>query len=206
MNNNSRSTKLKPKDSEGYIPNEALLKFLEEKKHLDEKKREYKIAGKDLPQEYQTKSEELKRMKNYFLNKHIFRPTANLVTFFEFVSKSPALQETFDNDIEELLRGSKDNGPMIFRRLLDGILTFTDNTKGKNDKYAQIDNFRVEFYYTILMLVYENLPRILRKHLPIEIINNVVMPDLARMWALTSILRKRAKEFDIDNSNRPVQF
>jgi hypothetical protein len=56
------------------------------------------------------------------------------------------------------------------------------------------------------MLVYENLPRILRKHLPIEIINNVVMPDLARMWALTSILRKRAKEFDIDNSNRPVQF
>lgn len=145
--------------------------------------------------------------KTRTLNNIIFPAMANLTFFFEQVSKHPELQESLDDDIQELLLGSKDDGPVIFRRLLDGILMWNPKQISKKDQQHYQDlNFRAELFYTMLLITLLRVPSILKTQIPIQVINPIASQDLGRALAWTEILRSRSPDFDNSASLRKVLF
>jgi hypothetical protein len=79
----------------------------------------------------------LRRMKNYYLNEHLFPSMANIVFFFEAISTYPELQDEFEQDIKDLL-GIRRIGPRannyayVFRNLIHSIIYTKKGYKNNN--------------------------------------------------------------------------
>ena len=204
MNRNIKSQVKKDKITNGYMPNNSLVKFLEEKLRF-EKERNSKLPGEKLSKNDQKKGQELKRMKNYILNKHVFQSMANLVTFFEYVSKNPELQQVFDDDIYELLLGGKENGShdvVIYRRFLESTI--------KWDWKSDPSNFRLTLLYTLQNVIFQNFPFIMNDVLMGETysseLGNAVRQDLSRAYLWTKMLASKTRYEKSDDFHRPVLF
>jgi hypothetical protein len=204
MNSNRESTESEGKTSNGYIPNKSLVKFLEEKLHY-EKQRKLKLAGERLSRNEEKKGQELKRMKNYILNKHIFQSMANLVTFFEYISKNQELQKVFDDDIYELLLGGNVNSSdnlVVYRRLVESTIRWD----WKNNPH----NFRLTLLYTLQNIIFQNFPFIINSVMMEETysseMGNVVRQDLSRAYLWAKILASKVEYQEAYKFRRPVSF
>ena len=69
------------------------------------------IGGKNCQMKKVKKRKKLnERNRVYVLNRHVFEPLANLITFFEFTTLDhPELQEDYEDELEELLMGWNKN-------------------------------------------------------------------------------------------------
>ncbi len=195
------------KPKECYTPSVSLLNYLDDKLEIEKKKQLLQDAGKAIPRELEERARDNKRMKVYVLDKIIFPSMANVLAFFEYVSKNPDLQELFDDDIKELLLGHKDSGPIIFRRLLEAILTWhTPDARKSTYKSSRDLNFRAELFHTMLLVAFHRVPSVLKSELPLQVVNTILINDLARAWAWTEILKKRTPNYDDEEASRKVQF
>lgn len=194
----------KEDETEGYIPNKSLVKFLEDMIHFQKKKRELKHAGEGFSVDEQKRVRELKRMKNYYLNKHIFPSMANLVVFFEYISNSPDLQKVFDDDIYELLFRGNENGSnslAVYHRFVESTI--------KWDVKHNPKSFRLELVHSLQNIIFQNLPLILGDIMAEEKysteMGNIIRQDLSRanLWAKITAGRAEYQSYD---HKRPVRF
>lgn len=87
----------------GYEPDEGLAEFLDAKAELSHKKKEFKLGGKELSEDDKREENRLKQTKRKILSEIIFPSFANLTYFFERVNSDPHLQDSFVEDIKDLL-------------------------------------------------------------------------------------------------------
>ena len=102
--------KPKVKSELSYTPDAELIVYLKERLNLLKKQKELKDGEELAP-----KDRILKRnndgKKVHYLNNYIFKSTASLTTFFDFIKDSPELQDDFKEDIQELLMSWRKNKP-----------------------------------------------------------------------------------------------
>ena len=172
--------KTRKKDSkidEDYQPSNILKNYLEERLYLyteEQKKKE----GKDLPPDIkrQKKQNESKRMDR--LRTHVFQAMADLIFFFEFISlHHPELQEEFEEELEELLMGRKNDKSeaTAFARFVWGA-THWDY---KKDRF----NFRLSLFFQMQKRISMKMPAFAKQDFDQEtgsfgISENIVKPDM----------------------------
>ncbi|MGA9743802.1 MAG: hypothetical protein WBQ16_04235 [Nitrososphaeraceae archaeon] len=187
------------KTIQGYIPSARLSSYLKEKLSIER----YRMEGKVEDADFTKRKRNNDRMKVEVLDKIIFPSMANIVYYFEQIKNSRELQKVFEEDIQELLLGRKEDGPTIFKRLLEGILTWKDYHIIKS---SQFFNFRAELFHIMLEVIFYRVPSILKTELPLQVVNTILTQDLGRAWAWTEILRKKTANYDNDEASRKVQF
>ena len=199
--------KIRLKDNKNYTPSLSLLKFLEETLQIETEKQNLHNSGAKISEDLERRIKNNRRMKVYMLDNLIFPSMANLVVFFEFVANYVNLQKIFDDDIKELLLGSKVPGHIVFRRLLDGILRWVPE-ENLEEEYTSSHklNFRAELYYILLFITFSRIPTILKTQIPIKVLNKLASQDLSRALAWAEILRARSPEFDNAGVSRKVWF
>src|SRR5215469_5267724 len=77
-----------------YNPHEGLVDHIKEQLQI---KKEIQ-AGIESPEDDDKKRNNRYRMKNYYLDKHIFPAMANLAFFFEVMAKHPELEDLYIDD------------------------------------------------------------------------------------------------------------
>lgn len=195
------------KRSPSYAPSDTLLSYFKDKLAIERKKQQYQNNGTQIPGELEKEIAANNRRKVYVLDEIIFPSMANIVTLFEYVSKNPELQSSLDDDIKELLLGSKNSDAMIFRRLIESIITWQYlQDSSKKRKQSSSYNFRMQFYYTLAYLMFHHLPLVLKKDMPPVVINHSIKNDLVRVLGWTSLINLKTEEFHNEDASRPVLF
>ena len=122
----NKATKPKSKIIE---PSSRLIKYLEETLDIEEhKSKPKKQKQKGLARKIRSNDEKKVRTMDY-----LFRSMADLIYFFEFINKNPALIKKFDNDLEELL-GLKIDNPQqsLFSTFIEAIVASEESFQGQD--------------------------------------------------------------------------
>ena len=135
----------------------------------------------------------VRRMKNYYLNKHVFPAMANLTFFFQATSLYPELRKEFQLQIYDLLgirrlNPSSARNPygFMFQALLDSILHMNQEP----------DDYRVRLLHIITDLVFYSVQNV-RNIIPST--GLMLHEDIGRAMAWTELLASRVKDvYDFD--------
>ena len=100
--------KSKVKRELSYTTHAELIVYLKERLDLLKKQKELK-DGEELAPKDMTLKRNNDGKKVYYLNNYIFKSTASLITFFDFIKDGPELQDDFEEDIQELLMSWRKN-------------------------------------------------------------------------------------------------
>lgn len=120
-----------------YTPNASLVKYFFERLQLETERQYLTLDGKELPQEKKKALHNSERMKNYILNKIVFPSMANLLFFFESVSRDDNLHELFKDDLVELLELVGPPTPKESPRS-ESDESFNPNQEDKKKKYEHV--------------------------------------------------------------------
>lgn len=95
------------------------------------------LRKEELSESAGEKGKNLRRMKNYYLNEHLFPSMANVVFFFETVSLHHELEEEFELDIKDLLgirriNPKANNYAYVFQALVHSIIYTKKGYKNNN--------------------------------------------------------------------------
>lgn len=201
-------------DADSYIPSETLVGYLDNRLQIEKERRASLSAGEEESPEMEKKLINSKRRKVYVLNNIIFPSMANIVIFFEYISKNPELQVLFEDNIKQLLWGTyskKVQGP-VFRRLIEAIIKWSPEehkSKKKNNMNLGNElNFRMHFYHIMLQSISLTLPARLKDQFEQmeSVVNTTLITDLQRIVAWTYFLSRSADDFDSMTSTRPILF
>ena len=124
-------------EEKSYVPSETLAKYLKDRVTLSQKIQKIDLAREEIPEELERENRNLRRRKVDVLDNHIFPSMANIVIFFEYLSKYPELSKLFEDDVKELFGVIKEpydntrentnnylDRTDILRRLIESILTW----------------------------------------------------------------------------------
>ena len=109
----------------------------------------------------------LRKLKVRILDKFVFPAMANLFYFFNEISKHPELQESFDDDIKDLLgvrryNPKNDNYGFIFSNLIASILKIK-----LLGEHLESDDFRLRLIQILQNIIFlgieQSLPDILKE-------------------------------------------
>ena len=186
----------------GYIPDKLIVNYMQEKLQFEQERHELKLRGENL-KENDRYSNLKKRKVNVLVR--IFTSMANLIFFFECISKYPVLQELFEDDIQDLL-GIRRSNPQqqvssyIVARLLYSIL-FVQKENNESDFRSIVNNL-------LQQIVRNKSKQNLRNVLVTDDATNAAAADFDRAVAWTGMLAanfkvegdvpKRTLEFDSD--------
>jgi hypothetical protein len=211
-----------------YTPSKVLVKHLQKRLQLEEKRKKLTSAGEELSAQEKKERTTLIRRKVDVLNNHVFQSMANITTFLEYCM-GPTLGEIFEDDIEELLLGTNsDKGlakskkqPLlmteywnqpVLTRLLNAIMTW-NYTEDKNNFRLKIFSIMQRVIGRYIMAATQQIladdddpslsstQGVLANEKFHEIVNN----ELARLIVFTELLAKNA-EIKNNNPSRPVLF
>src|SRR5215217_7927190 len=181
-----KSAKSDEKVGESYIPNDKLVQYMELRLQREKNKRDPESIPEDLSDKNRRKIKNLDRMKVHILNKHIFQAMANLTFFFEYIAENSEFQEVFEDNLKELLFGSKksDNtrsvnkslfvnkSQPIFARLIEAALAWNER-KDPN-------NFRLALIYILQNIIFQKINNFALTEFGDAFANNVVQIDMGR--------------------------
>ena len=201
-------------DKKCYIPNEALVNFIQDWLHIHRKKDALTKEGKELSKEEKAQVDELRRMKPYVLDNVIFPAMANLTYFFEALSVSKKLSDVFDDDVMELLDpgravdAAKFSGndmrmsSIQFRRnnLARLIISMIGIHDDESNPKKSITDFRVGLLYQLLNIVGDMMDSLLSKEFSFNQVWRSAYDDYTRMKGWLALLAISAesppKEYD----------
>jgi hypothetical protein len=192
-----------------YTPSKTLVNYLNKKLHLFKLEKRRIESGLELSSEDKKRKRENDRMKVHILNRHVFQAMANLTIFLEHAARlelelgKAEIPPFFEDDIRELLFGVKyndfDKHPHVFYRFLSAALSWSVE-KDPN-------NFRLELIHTLQQIVYAHLSTLSFKELSDDVTNNVISPDVGRVYVWTKLYASRVKKRNKnDEVHRPVLF
>jgi hypothetical protein len=192
-----------------YMAKKEFRDHLEKRLQHEKLYQKKKLAGEELTKEEQKERDDLHRMKLYYLDKCVFPSMANVVTFLEYCMHSP-LQEIFEDDIEELLLGirqehyekklndySNYENRTVIARFLIAILSW-NSTKHP-------ESFRLKLFPIIQRAITFRILGITPEILGNRMYESIVVNDFARAGALAEFIGKGIK-IKTDMPNRPVKF
>jgi hypothetical protein len=185
----------KPK---GYVPDTLILNYVRDKLHFEQRRHELKLRGEDLRN---ITYSNLKKRKFDVLTR-VFTSMANLIFFFECISKYPVLEQLFEDDLKDLL-GIRRSNPQhqvsgyIFARLLNSILFVQKN--------SDEDDFRLTVNNLLQQVVRNKIKQNLRSTFITADACNAVIADFDRVVAWTGEL---AVKFWVKNDlpDRTLEF
>ena len=186
-------------NSKGYIPDKPIINYVREKLQFEQRRNKLKLRGEDLKENVTYSN--LKKRK-FDVLKRIFTSLANLLFFFECISKYPVLQELFEDDIEDLL-GIRRSNPQqqvsgyIIGRLLYSILFVQENNNE--------DDFRLTVNNVLQQVVRNKVKQNLRRVLITNDASNAAIADFDRAIAWTGML---AVKYNLKNDlpDRTLEF
>jgi hypothetical protein len=197
-----------------YIPNEALVNFIQDWLHYHKKKDVLTKEGKELTKEDRAKLDELRRMKPYVLDNVIFPAMANLTYFFEALAVSKKLTEAFDDDVIELLDPSRaaDAAKFSGNDMRMSSIRFRNNNLARlvmsmvsihydsSNPKKRLTDFRVGILYQLLNIVGDAMDDLLSTEFSFNQVWRSAYEDYTRMkgWlALLAIsVEPPPKEYD----------
>jgi len=218
-----KNNKLKQNDSinEGrsYIPDEAVVNFIQGWLQLHKKKSVLAKDGKELSQEEKKKIRELDRMKVYILDKFIFQSVANLIYFFEALASNRRLSEAFEDEVVELLdpgrarEAAEFSGNSIrlssiqFRRnnLARLIIAMLSVHQDRSDSRKPTTDFRVALMYQIQNIIGDMMDSLLSNEFSTNQIWRSAMDDYSRMRGWLALLARSTEDYR-DEHNRKIGF
>lgn len=120
----------------------------------------------------------LRQDKKRLLENVIFPSMANLVLFFDYLSKYPALRDLFEDDVKELFGFIGPNAKYednIIRRLLISILTW--------DSENNPNNYRTELMSSIQYVLYSKIHTLslFDRNLGESMANGMINPDFNKV-------------------------
>ena len=176
-------------DKKCYAPKDTVVNYLENRLVIlkeERKIQEKRFAGIELTEkeneELRVKRNRMKQRKLTVLEDHIFPSMANLVVFFEYLSKHQELRELFEDDVKELLgfKGQdakyEDN---IITRLLQSIIKWDSNNDPNNFRLELISSIQNVLFNKIIFL------SLMDNKLGDSMTNGIIGPDVGRavLWA-----------------------
>ena len=195
----------KDPNKKSYIFDQRMMNFLEKELQYSKKVKKMndeKYAGKDtteLQKEIDDKFDNRNTKKLRFLDQHIFRSMANLVTFFEFLVMHPELRDEYEDDIKELFGFIRGNTPIekqsqanynskqnVWMRLIESILTWDH----RNDP----NNFRLEMLAELQSIIFYKFNIVSLYVLGDEATNNLVNNDIGKAKTWTKIFASKYKD------------
>ena len=205
--------------TKSYIPDETLVKFIQDWLQLHRKKDLLTKEGRDLSREEQLKIRELSRMKVYVLDTIVFPAMANLIYFFDALSVSKKLSDAFTDDVEELLDprravdAAKFSGNDMrmssgqfrennFARLIMGVLNIHEN---KEDPKKRTTDFRVGLLYQLLNIVGDIMDELISKEYAYNQVWKSYYADYVRMKGWLALIVSTA-EIDRRQYDRRIGF
>jgi hypothetical protein len=199
-------------DANCYTPHSEFVNFLDEVLHgetLRQKENELMLKGKKLSKdeqkdldEYVSKANYYRRMKNYWLNKCVFPSMANLTVFLEKIAEHEELQSMFSDDLKQLFLGVPKKKPApaaVFDRFVRSAITW--NWKKKENA----NDFRLALIHHLEYILFNYLTSIGLYVMDREMLDTVLTPDLRRVLMCTKLLSRNVDMDDISDS-RPVHF
>jgi hypothetical protein len=192
-----------------YKPSSTLTDFMEEKLRLFKLEKKLRENGRDLSEREKKNKRANDRMKVYVLNRHVFESMANVTYFLESAARlefelgEKEADPVFEDEIRELLFGVKDNRFDRYQPVLYRFLHAALSWSFEKDP----TNFRLELIHTLQQIVYSNLSKIAIKELSDDMVNNVISPDIGRVYVWTKLYASRVEKRDKNELvHRPVHF
>ena len=186
-----------------YQPTQRLVKILQERLQIEQRKDKLTLAGEELSPEEKQHLRYLQKETVRILNEIVFPSMANILYFTEMIAANKELQEIFDDDLKDLLGirfeqkyRHKSFSPVI-RRFLDALLTW--------NKKVDYGNFRYQIFEIIQYSMLQKIMSLSMDEFGMNIANNIVQNDFGRTWMWGELLAKRVEE-DMENPHRPILF
>jgi len=221
--------KLNP-EKKSYRSSIKLTEYMEKKlQHFKdlEKIESKKYAGEDLEKlknAVAKKYHNINNKKTRLLDGTILPSMANLIVFFEYLTKYPQLRELFEDDVKELfgyVRGDQkkfQERPAIIRRFISAVFNswplIKKDPKDPNSEYVQDpNNFRLDVIGDLQTELMNIITGLAREDFGGTFgVNEIVNTDMGRAvtWAKLYAQRytksKEAEEDYKTKPSRPVSF
>jgi hypothetical protein len=179
-----------------------LARYMREKLQIEKKKREDNISGNKISLEEKIRYESLRTEKKRILENIIFPSMANLIFFFESVDEDKILEETFKDEIEDLLGirrtdPSLNNYGIFFWRLVSAIISI-DSRHDKQD-------FRLKLTHQLHEIICKKVNVMIGIFLKNEDAKEKVRQDMTGAMAWTEMIAADVKDhYDFQILSEPV--
>ena len=209
-------------NKKGYSPSDTLVRYLEDRVTITNKKLKLRDAGETIPDEIEKNDSSLKKRKVEILDNHIFPSMANLVIFFEYVVKNPEIRELFEDDIKELFGYIKEQSiekkdhlpkPQYHDKTNNIIMRFLRSLLYGDFFNRDPNNFRLGLMSDIQYLIFENVVHLTNKEFgPNSEVKKIVINHMEQAVAWTGLYSSRyfksreGKEDSEKEPHRPIKF
>jgi hypothetical protein len=186
------------KSRNDYTPDDTLREFLKDRLEVSRKMKDIDAGGKnysdELKGEIKNRNHGLGTKKVRILNEIVFPSVANVLYFFNEISKHPELQKTFNEDIKDLLgvhrhNPNPNNYGYIFSNLIASILMVE-----WTGKHLEEDDFRLRLIQILQEIIFLGIRQSLPEFLKDKRMFNRMLQDLEGATGWTSTLALHVKD------------
>jgi hypothetical protein len=173
-----------------YSPNEALIDYTYKRLKLNETMKRVHEASEEFSVEINSQDRSLRTEKVRILDEIVFPAMADLVFFFEAITRDEDLQVRIRNDIEDLL-GIRHNESQtygfMFSRLLRSILAIGVAEAEETTHKSKYD-FQLRLNHILQGIVLDKVRQYLPDIFKLQEARIAVKDDIRRAWAWTGTL------------------